>query len=76
MKACFGKRWIESDAIRRFECGEISPVDFARLFVVEWQLSVSPEEFLHHFAKPDPAVFDRTVHELAATLQELGVLAG
>ena len=45
------QRWIESDALGRFESGEISPVDFARLFVAEWQLSASPDDFLHQFSQ-------------------------
>lgn len=48
--AAIRERWIRSDAVSRFERGEISPADFAELFVAEWQLSTSPDGFLRQFA--------------------------
>jgi len=48
--ASIRERWIKSDAVSRFERGDISPVDFAKLFVAEWQLSASPDDFLHQFS--------------------------
>lgn len=42
-------RWLESPSIRDFEVGELSPDEFARRFVVEWELRISPEEFLIRF---------------------------
>lgn len=44
------ERWLFSPAVRQFECGEISANEFARQFVEEWDLSLSPKTFLEDFA--------------------------
>ena len=49
--ASIHRRWIRSDAIRRFESGKITAATFAQLFVAEWRLSLTPEEFLHQFSE-------------------------
>ncbi len=43
-------RWLLSKSVRSFETGRSSPSAFAREFVVEWQLPLSPDEFLASFA--------------------------
>ncbi|CAN5263705.1 hypothetical protein BH11PSE14_BH11PSE14_01470 [soil metagenome] len=43
-------RWLLSKAVRLFETGRCSPSAFARDLVVEWQLPLSPDEFLESFS--------------------------
>ena len=64
------KRWIESEALRRFESGQISPAEFAQLFVTEWQLSASPDDFLHLFSDWSRGLYpgaDRLLQRLQRT---------
>jgi len=42
-------RWLESPCIRAFEVGGMSPEAFAKQFVAEWRLRISPGEFLARF---------------------------
>jgi putative hydrolase of the HAD superfamily len=42
-------RWLASDSVRAFELGRISPEQFAAGFLAEWDLALSPEEFLAEF---------------------------
>lgn len=63
-------RWIESDAVSHFERGEISSGDFAKLFVAEWQLSLSPDDFLHQFSEWSRGLYpgaDRLLRHLQQT---------
>lgn len=43
-------RWLTSIAVRRFELGQFSPNEFANAFTSEWDISLSPEDFLAEFA--------------------------
>ncbi len=43
-------RWLESESVRQFERGMITPDAFAHSFVAEWQLRLEPAEFLDEFA--------------------------
>ena len=58
------EKWIESDAVRRFEAGQISPAAFAQRFLTEWQLSVSPDEFLHLFSNWSRGLYPGADHLL------------
>lgn len=62
------KRWIRSDAIREFESGRITAKIFARIFVTEWRLSLTPGEFLHRFSGWSRGLYPGT----ARLLQRLG----
>ena len=42
-------RWLASQAVRGFELGKISPAQFARAFIDEWQISLGEDEFLREF---------------------------
>jgi putative hydrolase of the HAD superfamily len=42
-------RWLTCPWVRRFECGECSDADFAAGMVDEWELDVTPEDFLDQF---------------------------
>ena len=43
------QRWIESEAVRLFERGQITPRQFADGSLAEWDLSMPPEAFLDLF---------------------------
>jgi putative hydrolase of the HAD superfamily len=47
--AAIRRRWIRSEPVQLFERGRISPHEFARSFLAEWGLDVSPEAFLEEF---------------------------
>jgi HAD superfamily hydrolase (TIGR01509 family) len=51
-------RWLASDAVRRFECGRISPEVFAARFVEEWRLEVGPAAFIESFVTWPKGLFD------------------
>ena len=62
-------RWLESPTIRAFESGRLDTDDFAERFQREWQLSVSPSEFLTHFERWNRGLLpgaDTLLRELAA----------
>ncbi len=40
------ERWIDSETVHIFERGDISADEFARRFINEWGLALSPERFL------------------------------
>ncbi len=42
-------RWIASRSVAAFERGELSAEEFGASFAVEWDLRVSPDEFLERF---------------------------
>lgn len=67
-------RWLASDAVRRFERGQISPDVFAARFIDEWRLEVGPAVFIESFATWPRGLFDgaaallrslRTQHRVA-----------
>ena len=43
------ERWLECEAVRHFERGTTSPEEFASGMVAEWQLPITPEDFLRDF---------------------------
>lgn len=43
------RRWIHSEPVQRFERGDIAANEFARSFVAEWELDISPQVFLTEF---------------------------
>jgi len=43
------RRWIDSPAVAAFERGDLPAQDFAEAFAREWELRVTPEEFLSQF---------------------------
>lgn len=51
-------RWLASDAVRRFECGQISPEVFAARFIEEWRLAVGPAAFMEVFTTWPRGLFD------------------
>jgi len=44
------RRWLCSPVVQAFERGQISPEQFVTQFISEWQLTVTPEQFLKAFA--------------------------
>jgi HAD superfamily hydrolase (TIGR01509 family) len=42
--------WLSSSSVRSFELGLVGPSEFATLFIEEWRVPVSPEEFLRDLA--------------------------
>lgn len=42
-------RWIDSEAVQRFERGDLATGEFARRVTEEFELPLSPEEFVEHF---------------------------
>ena len=68
--AAIREKWIRSAAIREFESGEITAASFARRFVVEWHLSLSPEEILRRFSGWSRGLYPgaaRLLHHLSGT---------
>jgi len=68
------ERWMQSQAVRRFELGQTAPAQFAGAFIAEWGLRLSAEEFLAEFGSwvsgPSPAALEairslRTRHRVA-----------
>jgi putative hydrolase of the HAD superfamily len=51
-------RWLASDAVRRFEGGQISPEEFAARFIEEWRLEVGPAAFIESFVTWPRGLFD------------------
>jgi glucose-1-phosphatase len=43
-------RWLMSPTVRKFENGQISPEEFAIKIVREWELPLSPAQFLNDFS--------------------------
>jgi glucose-1-phosphatase len=43
------ERWHSSEAVGLFERGKITPDEFSAKFVLEWQVSLKPAEFLNTF---------------------------
>jgi putative hydrolase of the HAD superfamily len=51
-------RWLASDAVRRFECGQIAPEVSAARFIEEWRLEVGPAAFIESFTTWPRGLFD------------------
>ena len=67
-------RWLASTAVRSFEIGSCSPNAFADALVSEWQLSLSPNEFLEAFALWPKGLYPGAA-ELLAQLRHRYVVA-
>ena len=53
--------WLSSRAVRRFESGISSPADFATEVVSEWDIAITPENFLAQFRTWPQAASDDAV---------------
>ena len=62
-------RYLRSAAVRAFELGQISPDDFAERFAEEWELSLTPDEFLEVFTAFVRGPYDGA-EELLARLRD------
>ena len=51
-------RWLASEAVRRFERGEIPPEAFAARFIEEWRLQLEPAAFIEAFAAWPRGLFE------------------
>ena len=51
------RRWLHSDAVRRFETGRIGRAEFASALIGEFEVPVGPDEFLDAFTWWPRAVF-------------------
>jgi len=51
-------RWLASEAVRRFERGQISPQVFAARFIEEWRLELEPAAFIESFVAWPTGLFD------------------
>lgn len=61
------ERWLLSPSVRRFECGEAEPFEFAETFIAEWGLRLTPQAFLKEFSSCPREFFQgarETVREL------------
>ena len=65
----FKERWLSSPAVRSFELGHSAPRDFATAFLDEWQVALSPDEFLREFTAW-PRGFYPGARELLTTLRK------
>lgn len=63
------RRWLHSDAVRRFETGAIGRQDFATAVTAEFGVPVGPDEFLAAFTWWPRSVFPGAM-ELLATMRE------
>lgn len=63
------RRWLHSDAVRRFETGAIGRLEFATAVIGEFAVPVGPDEFLAAFTWWPRAVFPGAL-ELLATMRE------
>ena len=42
-------KWLSSSAVRSFELGKISPIEFAESFIAEWNINLNADIFLEKF---------------------------
>jgi putative hydrolase of the HAD superfamily len=64
------ERWLLSPSVRRFECGETEPYEFAGNFIAEWGIQLTPQAFLKEFSSWPRDFFQgarETVRELRTT---------
>jgi len=59
------RRWLHSDAVRRFETGAIGRAEFATDVIAEFGVPVSPDEFLRAFTWWPRALFPGALALLA-----------
>jgi glucose-1-phosphatase len=62
-------QWLASPAVRSFETGRCTPEMFARSVVADWQLPLSPSEFLEAFTYWPRGLYPGA-SELLASLRE------
>jgi HAD superfamily hydrolase (TIGR01509 family) len=62
------ERWLLSPSVRRFESGEMEPMEFAEHFIAEWGLGLTPHAFLNEF-KSWPRAFFPGARELLRELR-------
>ena len=62
-------RWLASPAVRAFESGGSSPTEFADAMVIEFELSITPAEFMHAYINWPKGPFPGT-SELLARLKD------
>ncbi len=65
----FKERWLRSPAVRCFELGHSAPHEFAAAFLDEWQVTLTPENFLREFTAW-PRGFYPGAQDLLATLRK------
>lgn len=63
------ERWLASPSVRQFERGQSSTGTFANSFVSEWNLKMSPDEFLQEFTHW-PRSFFPGAKQLLQTLRQ------
>jgi putative hydrolase of the HAD superfamily len=66
--ALLRRKWLESTAVAAFERGGIGREEFARRFLAEWHLPLSPAEFLAEF-RDWPRAFFPDACELVGELR-------
>jgi len=64
--AAIRNRWMASPAVRRNETGMLSPEEFARAFIAEWGLRLSPEAFLKEFYSWPSALYPQARETIRA----------
>ena len=67
-------QWLASPVVRSFETGRCTPEMFARSVVADWQLPLSPSEFLEAFTYWPRGLYPGA-SELLASLRERFVVA-
>lgn len=67
------QRWLGSTAVRRFESGRVGADEFAREIVSEFELAVSPEEFVREFAAWPRGVYPGVAELVAAVRRRVPV---
>jgi len=63
-------RWLGSLAVRRFELGEIAPVEFAAAFITEWGIRLTTEAFLTEFTSWPSGFYPRAQETLRTLRQQ------
>ena len=63
------RRWLHSDAVRAFESGRSGAEDFARAVVAEFELAVTPDQFMEAFVQWPRGLYDGTT-ELLQSLHD------
>jgi HAD superfamily hydrolase (TIGR01509 family) len=66
-------RWLSSPSVRDFELGRISASEFAARFVREWELSISPADFMADLAAWIEQTYPGAEELLAALRQKYRV---
>jgi len=59
------RMWLQSDAVRRFETGQMDEVEFSIAVTTEFGLAVDPDRFLQSFAGWPTGLYPGTLEMLA-----------